>query len=110
MDELREPDAPRDWHSQPAAQVLRILETDAEGLHSGEAALRRVRYGPNRLPEPARRSALRRLAAQFNNVLIYVLLSAAVITAALSEWTDTGVILGVVVINALIGFIQEGKA
>ncbi|MFU8820305.1 MAG: cation-transporting P-type ATPase [Gammaproteobacteria bacterium] len=110
MDELREPDAPREWHSQPAAQVLCVQRTDADGLSTVEAGRRLARHGPNRLPEPPRRSALRRLAAQFNNILIYVLLIAAMVTATLGEWADTGVILGVVVINALIGFIQEGKA
>jgi magnesium-transporting ATPase (P-type) len=66
--------------------------------------------GPNRLPEPPRPGALRRLLRQFHNILIYVLLGAAAITALLGHGVDTGVILAVVVANALIGFLQEGKA
>src|SRR5690606_29663637 len=61
-------------------------------------------------PPPARRSALVRFLMQFHNVLIYVLLAAGVITALLGHWVDSGVIFGVVVINAFVGFIQEGKA
>jgi magnesium-transporting ATPase (P-type) len=98
------------WHSLPAADVLSRLEADPHGLSATEAERRCARYGANRLPEPPRRSALMRLLSQCNNVLIWVLLAAAVITALLGEWTDTAVILGVVVINAVIGFVQEGKA
>lgn len=66
--------------------------------------------GPNRLPEAQRRSALQRLTDQFRNVLILVLLGAAALTAALQHWVDTAVILAVVLANATIGFLQEGKA
>nr|WP_267869571.1 HAD-IC family P-type ATPase [Massilia agrisoli] len=65
---------------------------------------------PAALPPPAGRGPLQRMLAQFNNVLIYVLLGAAAITALLGHMVDSGVIAGVVVINALIGFVQEGKA
>lgn len=51
-----------------------------------------------------------RLGTQFNNVLIYVLIASAAVTAVLREWADVGVILAVVIVNALIGFVQEGKA
>jgi len=105
----RERDSPC-WHATPADAVLASLGTDAAGLSTGEVRQRLDHYGPNRLRPPARRSALRRLLAQFHNVLIYVLLGAAALTAALGHWVDTGVILGVVAINALIGFVQEGKA
>jgi magnesium-transporting ATPase (P-type) len=103
-------DFPTTWHHVQAQDALRLHETTESGLSPGEAARRLASQGPNRLPEPPRRSALRRLLSQFNNVLIYVLLFAASITALLGEWADTGVILGVVVINSLIGFLQEGKA
>ena len=66
--------------------------------------------GPNSLPPPKRRSGWRRFLAQFKNLLIYILLAAAVVTAAIGEWEDALVILGVVVINAVVGYIQEGKA
>ena len=98
------------WHSLPAADVLARLEARTEGLSAAAAKERRSRYGANRLPEPPRRGALARLLSQCNNVLIWVLLAASAVTALLGEWTDTAVILGVVIINAAIGFIQEGKA
>ncbi|NGP54394.1 HAD-IC family P-type ATPase [Thioalkalivibrio sp. XN8] len=104
------PDTAPAWHSLPAADVLAQLAANTAGLAAEEARARLARYGPNRLPEPARRSALRRFLAQCNNVLIWVLLAAATVTGLLGEWTDTGVILGVVLINAIIGFVQEGKA
>ena len=72
--------------------------------------MRLERLGPNRLPPPAKRSALARLIAQFQNVLIYVLLGAAAVAALLGEWKNASVILGVVAINAIVGFVQEGKA
>jgi len=101
---------PRDWHALDAEHALALLHSRADGLSAATAAERLAKHGPNLLPAPPRRGPLRRLAAQFDDVLIYVLLLAATITALLGEWADTGVILGVVVINALIGFIQEGRA
>ena len=80
------------------------------GLTAQEALQRLDEHGPNRLPPPRPRSAAQRLLAQFNNLLIYVLLGAAVLTAALGHWIDTQVILAVAIVNALIGFVQEGKA
>ena len=91
-------------------EILRGLATSASGLASEEAAVRAGRYGPNQLTLRRGRSPLQRLLQQFHNLLIYLLLGAAAITALLQHWVDTGVIVGVVVINALIGFIQEGKA
>jgi magnesium-transporting ATPase (P-type) len=90
------------WHARPVLDVIPALETGQEGLSDKEA--------PNRLPSPKRQGPLLRFLAQFNNVLIYVLVGAAVVTALLGRWVDTGVIAGVVLINAIIGFIQEGKA
>ena len=98
------------WHAETIDRVLAELAARPEGLTSEEARERLARYGPNRLRPPARRGALARFLAQFHNLLIYVLLGAAVMTALLGHGVDTAVILGVVVINALIGFIQEGKA
>ncbi len=98
------------WHAAPVASVVDGLGTRLEGLTQEEAARRLAQYGPNRLRPPSRRGPLVRFLFQFHNVLVYVLLAASVVTAALAHWVDTAVILGVVVINALIGFIQEGKA
>ncbi|ODM43097.1 cation-transporting P-type ATPase [Cereibacter johrii] len=99
-----------DPHSRPAEACLTALDARPEGLTDAEAAARLARHGPNRLPEARTRGPIRRFLAQFNNVLIYVLLVASVVTAALQHWIDTGVILAVVLANAVIGFIQEGKA
>jgi len=96
------------WHA--AASVVDRLGTRLEGLTPEEAAGRLAQYGPNRLRPPHRRGPLVRFLLQFHNVLIYVLLAASVVTAVLAHWVDTAVIVGVVVINAVIGFIQEGKA
>jgi magnesium-transporting ATPase (P-type) len=98
------------WHALAANEVLERLDARSEGLPAAEVDARRDRYGPNKLPEPPRPSAIARFGRQFHNVLIYILLVAAVGTALLQLWVDTAVILGVVLLNALIGFIQEGKA
>ena len=97
-------------HARPAADCLSGLQSRPEGLSAIEATRRLAEYGPNCLPEARPRSPLRRFLAQFNNVLIYVLLAAAAITGGLQHWIDTGVILAVVLANAVIGFLQEGKA
>lgn len=98
------------WHSQDIDSVFSQLDTRHDGLTPAEAQARLKEYGPNRLKPPQQRGALRRFLSQFHNVLIYVLLGAAVMTAFLQHWIDTGVILAVVILNAVIGFIQEGKA
>src|SRR4051812_20259145 len=98
------------WHAIPAEEALERLNSGRNGLSGEEAANRLMIHGPNRLTPPAGRSALRRFAAQFNNILIIVLIVAAAVSAALGEIVDAVVIVGVVMINAAIGFIQEGKA
>lgn len=97
------------WHSQTAEDVLQAQETCASGLSDQQAQSRLQQHAPNRLPAPAKRSAWLRSLLQFHNILIYVLLGSAIITALLDHWVDTLVIL-VVVANAAIGFVQEGKA
>jgi len=103
------PDGPT-WHAIPAEDALRAVKSTRGGLAADEVALRRERYGPNALPPPVKRSAFMRFLLQFHNALIYVLIGSAVITLALQHWVDSGVILGVVIINAIVGFIQEGRA
>ncbi len=98
------------WHSISPQQTMAMLETDRDGISDAEAGRRLARHGPNRLKPPRRRGPLLRFLSQFHNLLIYVLLGATLVTAFLGHWIDTGVIAGVVVINAIIGFIQEGKA
>jgi magnesium-transporting ATPase (P-type) len=108
---LREPEtSAASWHALPPAQVIAALRSRPEGLSDAEVAGRLREYGPNRLPPPRRAHPVLRFIAHFHNVLIYVLLAAAVVTALLGHWIDTGVITAVVVVNAVIGFLQEGKA
>lgn len=99
-----------DFHAHSADSCLAALDAGPGGLTPAEAARRLAEHGPNRLPEARTRGPLRRFLAQFNNVLIYVLLGAAAVTGALQHWVDTGVILAVVLANAVIGYLQEGKA
>jgi magnesium-transporting ATPase (P-type) len=98
------------WHSLSEQEIFSLLATSSAGLTSTEAAQRLKQYGPNRLTPPHQRGLLLRFLLQFHNVLIYVLLASATVTALLAHWIDTAVIVGVVAINAIIGFIQEGKA
>ncbi len=98
------------WHQLSADEALDGQHATRGGLSADEAARRLAAHGPNRLTPPSKRGPLMRFLLQFHNVLIYVLLAAAAVTALLAHWVDTAVIVGVVVINAVIGFIQEGKA
>ncbi len=102
------PDQP--WHSLPGERVFELLETTPQGLSEAQARHRRTTCGPNRLTTRKRKSAWIRFLEQFHNVFIYALLIAGLTTAILGHWLDSTVIFGVVFINALIGFIQEGKA
>ncbi|MFP4359982.1 MAG: HAD-IC family P-type ATPase [Alphaproteobacteria bacterium] len=102
-------DAPPAW-ARPAADVVAGLETGADGLDDDEAARRLAVHGANRLPAPRRGGPLARFARQFKNVLIYALLAAAVLAAAIGHELDALVILAVVLVNAAIGFVQEGRA
>lgn len=98
------------WHALEVLEVLQALDSHENGLTTNEAQQRLHANGPNVLPEPKTRSSWQRFFAQCHNVLIYVLLVASVVTALLGHWVDTGVIIAVVLINAIIGFVQEGKA
>jgi magnesium-transporting ATPase (P-type) len=98
------------WHAMTAEAALAHLGSGPQGLSTQEAAARRARHGPNRLPEPKRPGALARFLDQFRNLLIYVLLGSAAISAALGQWLDASVILAVVLLNGIFGFILEGRA
>ncbi len=97
-------------HASDTAEVLARLAGTAAGLASGEAAERLARHGRNELPPPAARRPLLRFLAQFNNALIYFLLASAVAAWSLGHFIDASVIVAVVLVNAIVGFIQEGKA
>lgn len=98
------------WHAIESEKIFSELASTKKGLQTGDIENRHLKYGPNRLPEPKSQSLFIRFCIQFHNVLIYVLLGAGIVTALLEHWIDTGVIFGVVLINALIGVVQEGKA
>ena len=98
------------WHSMNAEEAMATLTKSTGGLGSAEAQARLQIAGPNRLPEPLRRTVLARLLGQIHNLLIYVLLASAAIAALLGHAVDALVILAVVAINAVVGFVQEGRA
>ncbi|MEW5789646.1 MAG: HAD-IC family P-type ATPase [Pseudomonadota bacterium] len=99
------------WHSLHGHEAARQLEVDpARGLSESDAAARLARHGPNRLRERPGRPPWRRFLEQMLQPLVLVLIAAGLVTAFLGEWVDSGVILGVVLINALVGYIQEGRA
>ncbi len=108
MDESGIP--PAEPHALEAEEILRILRSSPSGLSREEAERRLGQYGPNSLTPPRREGALLRLLRQIHQPLIYILLISSAITAALGEWVDTSVILGVVVVNTLIGYLQETRA
>jgi magnesium-transporting ATPase (P-type) len=99
------------WHAVAVDDVVKRLATDiGTGLAANEAATRLQKYGPNRLPEGKKRGPFMRFLSQFNNILVYVLLGAGFTKLMLNLWVDAAIIFGVVILNALLGFFQEGKA
>jgi len=97
-------------HTHHAESVLTELGVGMSGLSAADCAQRLKATGHNRLPEAPRAGPLQRFLGQFNNLLILILIGAAGITALLGHWLDTAVILVVVLVNTVLGFIQEGKA
>lgn len=98
------------WHSISSDEVISGLETSKSGLSLSEVKKRQQEFGPNRLDEKKSAGPLIRFLAQFHNLLIYVLIVAAIITTLMQHYIDSIVIMGVVFVNAIIGFVQEGKA
>ena len=99
------------WHQLEADAAIAQLSSDSQqGLTPAQVAQSRAQFGPNALPQAAARPAWKRFVLQFHNPLIYVLLAAGVTTLLLGDWIDASVIFGVVLINAVVGFVQEGKA
>jgi len=98
------------WYTESAKVVLGSFVTTPDGLSKEEATRRLAKHGANQLPEAKKRGSLVRFFYQFHNVLIYVLIAASAVTAMLEHWVDASVILAVVFLNAIIGFVQEGKA
>jgi Ca2+-transporting ATPase len=99
------------WHSLPIQEVAEKLDTDLErGLSATEAAARLKQFGPNELIEREGPSFWRLLLNQFNQFLVIILIVSALISFALGEWLDGGAILAIVILNAIIGVVQESKA
>jgi magnesium-transporting ATPase (P-type) len=110
MDKSQDTDAIA-WHSFEVEEVINRLGTDPQkGLMPEEAGQRLDRFGKNLLRSRPPRPAWLRFFLQFHNILIYVMLAAAVITAMLGHLIDTAVLMTAVLVNACVGFIQEGKA
>ncbi len=101
----------RHWHHLPQDEVVTLLESNREtGLDIFTVKHRQTHFGPNRLTQKKGKSPLILFLLQFHQPLIYILLAATAITFLLSEYVDSGVIFGVVLVNAIIGYIQEAKA
>lgn len=98
-------------HDLPVHEVLLLMQSDhGTGLAETEARRRLERYGPNQLPRTPTAGPVRRFLRQMHNPLVYVLVVAGIVTVALGELVDAAVIFGVVVINAIVGYLQESKA
>ena len=98
------------YHAQSGDEVLQALSSRSSGLTDDEVSARLQQYGPNKLPQAPQPGTFTRFIKQFANLLVIVLIVAGVLTALLQHWIDTFVIFGVVIVNAIIGVIQEGKA
>jgi Ca2+-transporting ATPase len=101
----------RHWHSISSQEVARFLESDIElGLDQFEVRRRQEHFGPNRITEGKKTSPFVLFLQQFNQSLLYVLMAAGLITLFMLKWVEAAFIFGVVLINAIIGFLQESKA
>ncbi len=99
------------WHARTVQEVAEMLGTDpARGLTAAEAAIRLSQYGPNELVERPRPGFWHMLLDQFNNFLVIILIVAAFISLLLGDTLEAGAIMAIVLLNAIIGVIQEGKA
>jgi len=99
------------WHAIAVDEVIRRLDTNVQsGLSAANVQQRLEKYGHNRLPEGRKQGPFKRFLLQFNNILVYVLLGAGFVKLMVGLWLDASIILAVVVLNALLGFFQEGKA
>ncbi len=98
------------WHQRSVEEALELLGTTRAGLTHAAADERRALYGPNALDEPATRSPLATFGAQFADVLIILLIAAAIVSGVIGDFTDTIVIAAIVILNATLGFIQEYRS
>jgi len=98
------------WYNESIESTEKALQTSASGLTSAEAASRLETYGPNVLPEAVKPGPWRMLLRQFTDFMILVLFGAAAISFAVQEYTDAAIILLIIVVNGIIGFVQEYNA
>src|SRR5512145_822891 len=105
------PEPQQTWHALQPEEILTQLATPPEvGLSSAEAARRLEQYGPNQLQEAPRPTFLQLLFEQFNNFIVILLIVAALISAVLGEWIDSAAIMSIVLLNAILGIVQERRA
>ena len=105
------PSSPGPVHDLPVHEAVVLMRSDLDrGLTADEVARRLARFGPNVLPRTRGPGTLARLAQQFRHPLIYILLASAAVMLAVGEPVDAGVIAGIVLLNAAIGFVQESRA
>ena len=101
----------RQWHHRPVEDLMDLIGSHPEdGLDLLEVQARREQFGPNRLTPRKTHGPLMRFLLQFRQPLVLILIAAGVVTGLIAEWSDASVILAVVLINAVIGFVQENKA
>jgi magnesium-transporting ATPase (P-type) len=104
------PETARPWNQMPVEAVLAALKNTPQGLDAHEAQRRLAAVGPNEITEGKRRTPLRMFCDQFTDFMILVLVAAAVISGLIGEAKDTIAIVVIVVLNAVIGFVQEYRA
>jgi Ca2+-transporting ATPase len=98
------------FHTQAPEEVLELLRTTLSGLSASEAAQRLGHFGENALEEGRKKTLIIKFLEQFKELMVLILLVASVVSGAMGEWTDTAIILAVVIINAVLGVAQESKA
>ncbi|MDJ0912970.1 MAG: cation-transporting P-type ATPase [Desulfobacterales bacterium] len=101
----------RHWHAIPAADVGRFLDSDLDiGLDQFEVRRRQEHFGLNIITPKKRKNLLLLFLQQFHQPLVYILIAAALVTLIMQEWVESSFIIGVILINAVISFLQESKA
>ncbi|HEX2995880.1 MAG TPA: cation-transporting P-type ATPase [Anaerolineales bacterium] len=108
-DEKQSP-AQQEWHALEAEEVLNHLKVQDNGLTSEEAKRRLELVGPNQLKEAPRPTFLKMLWEQLNNFVVILLIVASVISALLGDYVEAAAIMSIVVLNAILGIVQEQRA
>ncbi len=101
---------PREWHALKTEEVLDNLKVEGNGLTSQEAKQRLAQYGPNQLKEAPRPAFLQMLWEQLNNFVVILLIVASLISALLGDYVEAGAIMAIVVLNSVLGIVQERRA